>query len=68
MQFSTINEAIEDFKAGKPVIVADDEDRENEGDLILPADFVTPEWINFMAQTECKLVAHYQTGLRIVAL
>ena len=58
MQFSTINEAIEDFKAGKPVIVADDEDRENEGDLILPADFVTPEWINFMAHNCCGLICH----------
>ena len=57
-QFNTINEAIEDFKAEKPVIVADDEDRENEGDLILAADFVTPEWINFMI-THCRgLVCH----------
>lgn len=53
MKFNTIEEAIEDFKAGKPVIVADDEDRENEGDLILPADFITPEWINFMV-THCR--------------
>lgn len=56
--FNTIKEAIEDFKQGRPVIVADDEDRENEGDLILPAQFVTPEWINFMI-TNCKgLVCH----------
>ena len=46
--FNTIKEAIEDFKHGHPVIVADDEDRENEGDLILPAQFVTADWINFM--------------------
>jgi 3,4-dihydroxy 2-butanone 4-phosphate synthase/GTP cyclohydrolase II len=51
--FNTIEEAIEDFKAGKPVIVADDEDHENEGDLLLSAQAVTPEWINFMA-TECR--------------
>ena len=57
MQFNTIDEAIEDFKAGKPVIVADDEDRENEGDLILPSCFVTPDWINFMAQTAGGLSA-----------
>lgn len=56
--FDTIKEAIEDFKQGRPVIVADDEDRENEGDLILPAQFVTPEWINFMI-TNCRgLVCH----------
>ena len=61
-RFNTIDEAIEDFKAGKPVIVADDEDRENEGDLILPADFVTPKWINFMA-THCRgLICHAITS------
>lgn len=58
IKFNTIDEAIEDFKAGKPVIVADDEDRENEGDLILPADFAAPKWINFMA-THCRgLICH----------
>ena len=51
--FSTIEEALEDFKNGKPLIVADDEDRENEGDLIISAEFVTPELINFMAK-ECR--------------
>lgn len=53
MEFNSIEEAIEDFKNGMPVVVADDEDRENEGDLILPSDKVTPEWINFMAK-ECR--------------
>ena len=48
--FNTIEEAISDFKNGKGVIVADDEDRENEGDLLFPASFVTPEVINFMAK------------------
>ncbi len=51
--FDNIEEAIEDFKAGKMLIVADDENRENEGDLICSAQKVTPEIINFMA-TECK--------------
>ncbi len=51
--FDTIEDAIEEFKKGRPVIVADDEERENEGDLVLPAQFVTPEWINFMAK-ECR--------------
>ena len=51
--FSSIEEALEDFKNGKPLIVADDEDRENEGDLILSAQSVTPEYINFMTK-ECR--------------
>ncbi len=53
LYFNTIEEALEDFKNGKPLIVADDEDRENEGDLIISAEFVTPEAINFMAK-ECR--------------
>ena len=52
-KFNTIEEAIEDFKAGRPVIVADDEARENEGDLICSGQMTTPEIIHFMA-TECK--------------
>lgn len=51
--FSSIEEALEDFKNGKPLIVADDEDRENEGDLIISAQAVTPEFINFMTK-ECR--------------
>ena len=51
--FNTIEEAIEDLKDGKVVIIADDEDRENEGDVICAADRVTPDIINFMA-TECR--------------
>src|ERR687890_1072648 len=49
MPFSPIKEVIEDFKAGKMVIVCDDEDRENEGDLTMAAELVRPEDINFMA-------------------
>src|SRR5688572_5273686 len=47
--FSTIEEAIEDIRAGRMVVVCDAEDRENEGDLTLAAQFATPEAINFMA-------------------
>ena len=47
-KLNTIEEAIEDFREGKFVIVVDDEDRENEGDLIIAAEKVTPEKINFM--------------------
>ncbi|QKY71510.1 bifunctional 3,4-dihydroxy-2-butanone-4-phosphate synthase/GTP cyclohydrolase II [Lentibacillus sp. CBA3610] len=46
--FHTIEEAINDLKAGKPVIVVDDEDRENEGDLVALSEKSTPEMINFM--------------------
>jgi 3,4-dihydroxy 2-butanone 4-phosphate synthase/GTP cyclohydrolase II len=49
MPFDSIEAAIEDFRAGKLVVIVDDEDRENEGDLALAADAVTPELINFMA-------------------
>ncbi len=48
-KFDSIEEALEDFQAGKPVIVADNEDRENEGDVIISAQKVTPELINFLA-------------------
>ena len=47
IQFNTIDEAVEDFRSGKILIVVDDEDRENEGDFILAAEKVTPEAINF---------------------
>ncbi|MBR5531397.1 MAG: bifunctional 3,4-dihydroxy-2-butanone-4-phosphate synthase/GTP cyclohydrolase II [Bacteroidaceae bacterium] len=47
-KISTVEEALEDFKAGKFVIVVDDEDRENEGDLIMAAELVTPEAVNYM--------------------
>src|SRR5688572_9438614 len=50
MAVSPITEIIDDIKAGKMVILIDEEDRENEGDLLLAADFVTPEAINFMAR------------------
>lgn len=46
--FNTITEAIEELKNGKMIIVVDDEDRENEGDFIIPADFITKEHVNFM--------------------
>ncbi len=48
--FATIDEAIEEIRHGRMVVVCDDEDRENEGDLVLAAQFATPEAINFMAK------------------
>ena len=50
MSFSTIPEAIEEIRAGRMVVVVDDEDRENEGDLVVAAQFITPDAINFMAR------------------
>ncbi|MFA5879325.1 MAG: bifunctional 3,4-dihydroxy-2-butanone-4-phosphate synthase/GTP cyclohydrolase II [Candidatus Margulisiibacteriota bacterium] len=54
--FTNIEEALKDFSLGKMLIVIDDEDRENEGDLILAADFATPEAINFMISNAKGLV------------
>ena len=48
--FATVEEALEDIRAGRMVVVCDAEDRENEGDLTIAAQFVTPEAINFMAK------------------
>src|SRR6266496_1257005 len=47
--FATIEEAIEDIRRGRMIVVADDENRENEGDLVMAAQFATPEAVNFMA-------------------
>ena len=56
MTFGTVDQAIADIKAGKFVIVADDEDRENEGDLICAAQLVTPDMVNFMIRNAGGLV------------
>ena len=48
-QFNTVEEALEDLRQGKIILVTDDPDRENEGDFICAAQFATPENINFMA-------------------
>ncbi len=50
MKFNTIEEALEDLRLGKMIVAVDDEDRENEGDLLMAAEKVTPEAINFMAK------------------
>ncbi|MFY9265421.1 MAG: bifunctional 3,4-dihydroxy-2-butanone-4-phosphate synthase/GTP cyclohydrolase II [Solirubrobacterales bacterium] len=73
--FSSIEDALEDYKRGKMVIVCDDEDRENEGDLTLAAEFATPEAINFMAKEGRGLICLAltaercdQLGLNLMAL
>ncbi|MCL9685546.1 3,4-dihydroxy-2-butanone-4-phosphate synthase [Legionella maioricensis] len=53
---ATIEQAVETLKAGKMIILMDDEDRENEGDLVMAAEHVTPEAINFMSRFGCGLI------------
>jgi 3,4-dihydroxy 2-butanone 4-phosphate synthase/GTP cyclohydrolase II len=64
MDFGTVEQAIADIKAGKLIIVADDEDRENEGDLICAAQLVTPELINFMIRKAGGWICLALTGER----
>lgn len=68
MPFCTIEEAIEDLRAGKMVIMVDDEDRENEGDLVCAAEKVTPELINFMATHGRGLICLSMSGEMVDAL
>jgi 3,4-dihydroxy 2-butanone 4-phosphate synthase/GTP cyclohydrolase II len=63
--FDSIEDAIEEIKKGRMVIVADDEDRENEGDFIMAAEKVTPEDINFMAKYGRGLICVPVTGSRL---
>ena len=66
--FATVEEAISDIKAGKMVVVVDDADRENEGDLIIAGEKVTPEAINFMAKYAKGLICTPMEGARLDAL
>jgi len=68
MAFGTIEQAIEAIRDGKFVIVADDEDRENEGDLICAAQLITPEMVNFMIKKAGGLICLALTGDRVDAL
>lgn len=65
LEFCTIEEAIKDIKKGKMVIVIDDPDRENEGDLLMAAEKVTPEAINFMAKFGRGLICMPLEGKRL---
>src|ERR1700761_4954842 len=62
MSFASIPEAIEETRAGRMLVVVDDEDRENEGDLTIAAEKVTPEIINFMATFGRGLICLSLTG------
>ena len=65
---SPIEEIIEDARNGRPYILVDAEDRENEGDVIIPAQFATPDQINFMAKHARGLICLSITGERARAL
>ena len=64
-KFNTVEEAIEDIKQGKMVVAVDDEGRENEGDLIIAAEYATPEAINFMATHARGLICMPVEGKRL---
>ena len=68
MSFANIEEAIEDIRQGRMVIVVDDEDRENEGDLTIAAEKITSEAINFMAKNGRGLICLPMTRERLEAL
>ena len=63
--FATIEQAIEDIKSGKMLVVVDDEDRENEGDIIVAAEMLTPEHMNFMATHARGLICTPIAGSRL---
>ena len=65
MQFNTIEEALVELQSARMIIVVDDEDRENEGDLVMAADKVDPEAINFMAKYGRGLICVPMTGDRL---
>src|SRR5881296_3922407 len=63
--FATIEEAVEEIRQGRVILVVDDEDRENEGDLVMAADKATPEAVNFMATYGRGLICMLMTGERL---
>ncbi len=67
-RLATVEEAIEEYRNGRFVIIIDDEERENEGDLTLPAQFATPEAINFMARYGRGLICVPMTAERLAQL
>src|SRR3954451_3841717 len=66
--FARIEDAIEAIRAGEMIIVVDDEDRENEGDLTIAAEKITPDTINFMARHGCGLICVSMTEDRLAEL
>ena len=68
MNTCTINEAIEDIRSGKMIILVDNEDRENEGDLVMAAEYCSPAVINFMATHGRGLICAAMTQERLAEL
>nr|WP_296754962.1 3,4-dihydroxy-2-butanone-4-phosphate synthase [Roseiflexus sp.] len=68
MAIASIETALADFRAGRFVIIVDDEHRENEGDLVIAAEYATPQAINFMAREGRGLICVAMTGERLDAL
>jgi 3,4-dihydroxy 2-butanone 4-phosphate synthase / GTP cyclohydrolase II len=68
VRFDSIESALDDIKAGRAIVVVDDENRENEGDVICAAQFATPAMINFMAVNARGLICLAMTGERLDAL
>src|SRR5258708_38080808 len=64
-EFASIEEAIGELQAGRMIVVVDDEDRENEGDLTMAAEMITPEAVNFMAMHGRGLICLAMTGERL---
>jgi 3,4-dihydroxy 2-butanone 4-phosphate synthase / GTP cyclohydrolase II len=65
MAISSIDDGLRDIREGKMVIIVDDEDRENEGDIMIPAEKVTPEAVTFMARYACGLICLSLTEKRV---
>jgi 3,4-dihydroxy 2-butanone 4-phosphate synthase/GTP cyclohydrolase II len=65
---NSIAEAIEELKNGRAIILVDDEDRENEGDLVIAAEHITPEMINFMSREARGLICLSLTGEQVQKL
>ena len=65
VKFAEIEESLRELRSGRMIVIADDEDRENEGDLVIAAEMVTPEVINFMATYARGLICLAMTGERL---
>ena len=68
MQLSSVEQGVKEIKDGKFVIIVDDEDRENEGDLVIAAEMITPEAINFMSKYGRGLICVPLTEQRLRSL
>src|SRR5246500_1338459 len=65
VKFAEIEKSLRELRSGRMIVIADDEDRENEGDLVIAAEMVTPEVINFMATYARGLICLAMTGARL---